>query len=54
MALPVAVCIELSQGPIVSALLEHDFFVFQRHGTEATERSAFGRKKGRCSLYVNF
>jgi len=24
---PVAVCIELSQGPIVSALLEHDFFV---------------------------
>ena len=24
---PVAVCIELSQGPIVSALLDHDFFV---------------------------
>src|SRR5437764_923224 len=24
---PVAVCLELSQGPIVSALLEHDFFV---------------------------
>ena len=24
---PVAVCIELAQGPIVSALLEHDFFV---------------------------
>jgi len=24
---PVAVCIELTQGPIVSALLEHDFFV---------------------------
>lgn len=24
---PVAVCIELSHGPIVSALLEHDFFV---------------------------
>jgi len=24
---PIAVCIELSQGPIVSALLEHDFFV---------------------------
>jgi len=24
---PVAVCVELAQGPIVSALLEHDFFV---------------------------
>lgn len=24
---PIAVCLELSQGPIVSALLEHDFFV---------------------------
>lgn len=24
---PVAVCLELTQGPIVSALLEHDFFV---------------------------
>lgn len=24
---PVAICIELTQGPIVSALLEHDFFV---------------------------
>ena len=24
---PVAVCLELSQGPIASALLEHDFFV---------------------------
>jgi hypothetical protein len=24
---PIAVCIELTQGPIVSALLEHDFFV---------------------------
>jgi hypothetical protein len=24
---PVAVCLELAQGPIVSALLEHDFFV---------------------------
>jgi transposase len=24
---PIAVCIELAQGPIVSALLEHDFFV---------------------------
>ena len=24
---PIAVCLELAQGPIVSALLEHDFFV---------------------------
>jgi transposase len=24
---PIAVCVELAQGPIVSALLEHDFFV---------------------------
>ena len=24
---PIAVCLELSHGPIVSALLEHDFFV---------------------------
>jgi hypothetical protein len=24
---PIAVCIELAQGPIVSALLEYDFFV---------------------------
>src|SRR6476646_10575079 len=24
---PIAVCIELAEGPIVSALLEHDFFV---------------------------
>ncbi len=24
---PIAVCLELSRGPLVSALLEHDFFV---------------------------
>jgi transposase len=40
---PVAVCLELSQGPIVSALLEHDFFViFPVHpSTLANYRNTF-------------
>jgi transposase len=40
---PVAVCLELSQGPIVSALLEHDFFVLfpVQPTTLARYRSAF-------------
>ena len=40
---PVAVCLELSQGPIVSALLEHDFFViFPVHpSTLANYRATF-------------
>ena len=40
---PVAVCIELTQGPIVSALLEHDFFVLfpVNPTTLATYRRAF-------------
>jgi transposase len=40
---PVAVCIELSQGPIVSALLEHDFFVLfpVQPKTLARYRAAF-------------
>lgn len=40
---PVAVCLELAQGPIVSALLEHDFFViFPVHpSTLAKYRCAF-------------
>jgi len=40
---PVAVCLELSQGPIVSALLEHDFFViFPVHpSTLANYRGTF-------------
>jgi hypothetical protein len=38
---PIAVCLELSQGPIVSALLEHDFFVLHGH-------AAPGRRKNRA------
>jgi len=40
---PVAVCLELSRGPIVSALLEHDFFVLfpVQPATLARYRSAF-------------
>ncbi len=40
---PIAVCLELSQGPIVSALLEHDFFVIfpVNPSTLATYRRAF-------------
>jgi len=40
---PVAVCLELSQGPIVSALLEHDFFVLfpVQPATLARYRNAF-------------
>ena len=40
---PIAVCLELSQGPIVSALLEHDFFVIfpVQPATLARYRSAF-------------
>jgi transposase len=40
---PVAVCLELSQGPIVSALLEHDFFVLfpVQPTTLARYRNAF-------------
>lgn len=40
---PIAVCLELSQGPIVSALLEHDFFVLfpVQPTTLARYRSAF-------------
>jgi transposase len=40
---PIAVCIELSQGPIVSALLEHDFFVLfpVQPTTLARYRNAF-------------
>ena len=40
---PVAVCLELEQGPIVSALLEHDFFVLfpVRPSTLADYRKAF-------------
>lgn len=40
---PIAVCLELSQGPIVSALLEHDFFVLfpVQPATLARYRSAF-------------
>lgn len=40
---PVAVCIELSQGPVVSALLEHDFFVLfpVQPTTLARYRNAF-------------
>jgi transposase len=40
---PVAVCLELSQGPIVSALLEHDFFVIfpVNPSTLAQYRKAF-------------
>jgi hypothetical protein len=39
----VAVCLELTQGPIVSALLEHDFFVLfpVQPTTLARYRSAF-------------
>src|ERR1051326_4183884 len=39
----VAVCLELSRGPIVSALLEHDFFVLfpVQPATLARYRSAF-------------
>lgn len=39
----IAVCLELSQGPIVSALLEHDFFVLfpVQPATLARYRSAF-------------
>jgi transposase len=40
---PIAVCLELSQGPIVSALLEHDFFVLfpVQPATLARYRGAF-------------
>ncbi|HVZ35972.1 MAG TPA: transposase, partial [Polyangiaceae bacterium] len=40
---PIAVCLELSQGPIVSALLEHDFFVLfpVQPTTLARYRNAF-------------
>src|SRR5215831_599284 len=40
---PIAVCLELSQGPVVSALLEHDFFVVfpVQPATLARYRSAF-------------
>jgi transposase len=40
---PIAVCIELSQGPIVSALLEHDIFVLfpVQPSTLARYRNAF-------------
>ena len=40
---PVAVCLELSQGPLVSALLEHDFFVLfpVQPATLARYRTAF-------------
>jgi transposase len=40
---PIAVCIELSQGPIVSALLQHDFFVLfpVQPKTLARYRAAF-------------
>src|SRR5688572_11327977 len=40
---PVAVCLELSQGPLVSALLEHDFFVIfpVQPATLARYRGAF-------------
>jgi transposase len=40
---PVAVCLELSRGPIVSALLEHDFFVLfpVQPATLARYRNAF-------------
>jgi transposase len=40
---PVAVCLELTQGPIVSALLEHDFFVLfpVQPATLARYRNAF-------------
>jgi transposase len=40
---PIAVCLELSQGPIVSALLEHDFFVLfpVQPAALARYRSAF-------------
>ena len=40
---PIAVCLELSRGPIVSALLEHDFFVLfpVQPATLARYRSAF-------------
>jgi transposase len=40
---PIAVCIELSQGPVVSALLEHDFFVLfpVQPKTLARYRAAF-------------
>ena len=40
---PVAVCIELTHGPIVSALLEHDFFVLfpVQPATLARYRNAF-------------
>ncbi len=40
---PIAVCIELTQGPIVSALLEHEFFVIfpVNPSTLAKYRSAF-------------
>jgi len=40
---PIAVCLELSQGPIVSALLEHDFFAIfpVNPSTLAQYRKAF-------------
>ena len=40
---PIAVCLELSQGPIVSALLEHDIFVLfpVNPATLARYRKAF-------------
>jgi transposase len=40
---PIAVCLELTQGPIVSALLEHDFFVLfpVQPATLARYREAF-------------
>ncbi|HEY8943546.1 MAG TPA: IS110 family transposase [Polyangiaceae bacterium] len=46
---PVAVCIELTQGPIVSALLEHDFFVLfpVQPTTLARYRSAFATSRAK-------
>ncbi|HEY3499723.1 MAG TPA: IS110 family transposase [Polyangiaceae bacterium] len=46
---PIAVCLELSQGPIVSALLEHDFFVLfpVQPVTLARYRSAFATSRAK-------
>ena len=40
----IAVCLELSHGPIVSALLEHDIFVISR-STPARSRSTGARSR---------
>ena len=46
---PIAICLELSRGPIVSALLEHDFFVLfpVQPATLARYRNAFATSRAK-------